>query len=60
MGQIITYDINSAEIQHLCKNDKRLARVISKIGPLLYETHDDPYAFLIHEIIEQMLSKQEI
>ena len=57
MGEIITFDNNSPEIQYLCKKDKRLAKVISMIGPITYETHDeDPYEFLIHEIIEQMLS----
>ena len=44
-------------IQHLCKKDKRLAKVIAMIGPISYTVHDEnPYAFLIHEIIEQMLS----
>ena len=51
MGEIITFDNNSPEIQYLCKKDKRLAKVISMIGPITYETHDeDPYEFLIHEI----------
>ena len=56
MGELITLDNNSPEIQHLCKKDKRLAKVISMIGPITYKTYDDPYEFLIHEIIEQMLS----
>lgn len=57
MGEIITLDNNSPEIKYLCKKDKRLAKVISMVGPITYETHDeDPYEFLIHEIIEQMLS----
>ena len=57
MGEIITLDNNSPEIQYLCKKDKRLAKVISMVGSITYETHDkDPYEFLIHEIIEQMLS----
>jgi DNA-3-methyladenine glycosylase II len=56
MGKIITFDQNSPEIQYLCKKDKRLAKVISMVGTLTYKTHDDPYEFLIHEIIEQMLS----
>lgn len=57
MGEIITLDNNSPEIQYLCKKDKRLAKVISMVGPITYETHDEyPYEFLIHEIIEQMLS----
>lgn len=57
MGEIITLDNNSPEIQYLCKKDKRLAKVISMVGPITYETHDEaPYEFLVHEIIEQMLS----
>lgn len=57
MSEIITLDNNSPEIQYLCKKDKRLAKVISMVGPITYETHDEnPYEFLIHEIIEQMLS----
>lgn len=57
MGEIITLDNNSPEIQYLCMKDKRLARVISMVGPITYEIYDDnPYEFLIHEIIEQMLS----
>lgn len=57
MGEIITFDNNSPEIQYLCKKDKRLAKVISMVGPITYETHDeDPFEFLVHEIIEQMLS----
>lgn len=57
MGEIITLDNNSPEIQYLCKKDKRLAKVISIVGPITYETHDEaPYEFLVHEIIEQMLS----
>lgn len=57
MGEIVILDNSSPEIQYLCKKDKRLAKVISMVGPITYETHDeDPYEFLIHEIIEQMLS----
>ena len=57
MGEIITLDNNSPQIQYLCKKDKRLAKVISIVGPITYETHDeDPFEFLVHEIIEQMLS----
>lgn len=44
-------------IQFLCKKDKRLAKVITMVGPISYTVHDEnPYAFLVHEIIEQMLS----
>ena len=57
MPEAITLDINSPPVQYLCKKDKRLAKVISMVGAITYITHkDDPYAFLVHEIIEQMLS----
>ncbi len=57
MPEIITLDMNTASIQYLCAHDKRLAKVISMVGPITYSPHeDDPYRFLIHEIIEQMLS----
>ena len=48
---------NSPSIKYLCQKDKRLAKVISTIGEISYTTHsENPYAFMIHEIIEQMLS----
>lgn len=57
MSEVITLDINSPPVQYLCKKDKRLAKVVCMVGPITYTTHEDePYAFLIHEIIEQMLS----
>lgn len=57
MSEIISLDMDTSSIQYLCKKDKRLAKVISMVGSLTYKTHaDEPYAFLVHEIIEQMLS----
>ena len=57
MSETVTLDMNSPPIQYLCKKDKRLAKVIRMVGPISYSPHeDDPYRFLIHEIIEQMLS----
>lgn len=57
MADVVTLNMGTPSIQYLCKKDKRLAKVISMVGPITYTTHDDdPYAFLIHEIIEQMLS----
>lgn len=58
----VSYQINldqkSQEILYLCKKDKRLAKLISMVGPIAYTLHDDSFSFLVHEIIEQMLSKQ--
>ncbi len=56
MNNIITLTSSSPSIQHLCKKDKRLAKVIGMVGDISYEPYDDPFKFLVHEIIEQMLS----
>lgn len=57
MPKLITLDEHSPSVQYLCQKDKRLAKVISMVGPISYHPYEDsPYAFLIHEIIEQMLS----
>lgn len=52
----VQLNLNTPSIQHLCKADKRIAKVISLVGELEYTPHSDGYSFLIHEIIEQMLS----
>lgn len=56
MSTEIRLNENTPSIQYLCKKYKRLAKVISMIGPITYKPHDDAFAFLVHEIIEQMLS----
>lgn len=53
---MITLDSQTPSIKHLCQKDKRLAKLISLIGPLSYTTHGDGFSFIVHEIIEQMLS----
>ena len=56
MSDTIELSKDSISVQYLCKKDKRLAKVIEMVGPISYTIHDDSYAFIIHEIIEQMLS----
>lgn len=57
MRDVLILDSTSASIKYLCQKDKRLNKVISDIGPISYTPHtDDAYSFLVHEIIEQMLS----
>ena len=52
-----TISQNTPAIQYLCRTDSRLAQAIQMIGPITYSNHDNnPYAFIVHEIIEQMLS----
>ena len=56
MEAVVTLNENSPGVKYLCAKDKRLAKAISMVGTISYIPHDDEYAFLIHEIIEQMLS----
>lgn len=52
-----TLDLYHPAVQHICKHDKRLEKVVKMVGPIQYSLHtDSSYSFLIHEIIEQMLS----
>lgn len=54
---IVELNKDTPSVQYLCKKCKRLAKVIEMVGPIQYTTHDeDAYSFLVHEIIEQMLS----
>lgn len=57
MSKVITLDGNTESVICLCKKDKHLSKVIEMVGPIVYVLHDDdPYTFLVHGIIEQMLS----
>lgn len=57
MQNVVMLNMNTSSVQYLCKKDKRLAKVIEMVGPIQYTPHDeDAYSFLVHEIIEQMLS----
>lgn len=56
MQDIITLDMDAPSVRYLCGKDKRLAKVIAMVGTITYSPHTDDYPFLVHEIIEQMLS----
>lgn len=51
-------DQDSPSVQYLMKKDKHLAKVIQMVGPINYQLQTDAYAFLVSQIIEQMLSKK--
>lgn len=56
MANEYTLRYDSPEIQHLCERDKRLAKLITMVGEISYSRHNENcYAFMVHEIIEQML-----
>lgn len=52
----ITLNENTPSVRHIMECDKRMAKVIGMVGEIIYEPHDNTYPFLVHEIIEQMLS----
>ncbi len=56
-SNIVQLNMYHDAVYYLCRRDKRLAKVISMVGEITYSPYTkDGYAFLIHEIIEQMLS----
>lgn len=56
MTDLIILNQENPAIRYLCNKDKRLAKVISMVGDITYDAREDGYSFLIHSIIEQMLS----
>ena len=48
--------LTTPAIQHLCACDKHLAKAIAMVGPLDYQVVPDGYAFLVSQIIGQMLA----
>lgn len=57
MSERITLNSNSPSIQHLCSKCKRMKKIISMVGPITYSPHEgNEFDFMVHEIIEQMLS----
>ena len=57
MGNAVRLGFDHPAVMYLCRVDKRLEKVIRMVGEIEYIPHEeDEYPFLIHEIIEQMLS----
>ena len=56
MNSLIILNKEHPSVKYLCNKDKRLARVIDMVGEITYQPHEEGYSFLVHEIIEQMLS----
>lgn len=58
MSSIVTLNSNHLGVQYLRKKDKRMAKVIEMVGPVTYKPYEDCYAFLVSQIIGQMLSNK--
>lgn len=51
-------DDQSPAVIHLMKVDKRLAKLITTIGPIDYRVSENPFGYLIANIVGQMLSNK--
>ena len=57
MADKVFLHMDTPEVQYLCQKDKRLAKLITMVGDISYTPrHENSYSFMVHEIIEQMLS----
>lgn len=52
MSEWIYLNEKTDSIKYLYHKDKRLAKLISMIGSITYQTHDNGFSFLVHEIQE--------
>lgn len=50
--------LDDRRIRYLSDKDKRLAKLIRAIGPIKVSEHNDDFAFIVCEIIGQMLSNK--
>ena len=50
--------LDDRRIRYLSDKDKRLAKLIHTIGPIKVSEHNDDFAFIVCEIIGQMLSNK--
>ena len=58
MGEKIRIDTNNADVQHLKRVDDRLGWLIDRIGTIECNVHEEPFCFVVEEIIGQMLSNK--
>jgi len=56
VAKVFELTAHSPQVEYLKQNDRRLAKVLEMVGDISYTVHEDSYAFLVHEIVEQMLS----
>ena len=58
MITVATLDTNTPSVQYLSNKDKRLAKLFTMVGPIVYKCPTDLYSFLIGQIVNQMLSNK--
>ncbi|KRM86973.1 DNA-3-methyladenine glycosylase family protein [Lacticaseibacillus thailandensis] len=58
MPAVHTLTADTPAVRYLCAKDKHLAKVIQMVGSISYTLAPSPYAFMVREIINQMLSNK--
>ena len=58
MSCVSKISLDDPQIAYLCERDARLGSLIHRMGALEYARPDDPFKFIIEEIIGQMLSNK--
>ena len=58
MSRVRKINLDDPQIAYLCGRDCRLAYLMHRMGALEYARPDDPFKFVIEEIIGQMLSNK--
>lgn len=53
---MLLINVDSQEVQYLCKNDRELAKVIQLIGDIQIQTRKNYYSSLVQSIIGQLIS----
>lgn len=56
MSHVVTLDENNEAVQYLSSKDKRLCKVIKMLGPITYAPYEDAFAFLVNQILSQLLA----
>ncbi|WP_051551169.1 hypothetical protein [Kandleria vitulina] len=58
MNSLVILNNESESIKYLVSRDKRLAKVIEKVGTITYVPYEDGFSFLVNQIIGQMLANK--
>ena len=51
MNSLVILNNESESIKYLVSRDKRLAKVIEKVGTITYVPYEDGFSFLVNQII---------
>ena len=55
MAEVRKLDKQRPAVQYLCRKDKRLSKLIDRVGAIEYREQPDCFARLVYSVINQML-----